>query len=139
MSSASHTPRVLIAEENLAYRRVMREALLAFRRCEVDDAASGEHAFELAMKRPYALFLLALSLPDMRGDLLDRLITKAYHRVHPETHSAPPVIYLLRPEESHEWQRLMRDARVRGHVLVPPRLDMLMNSTQGLLEPKTMM
>lgn len=136
MSSTLQPPRVLIAEENLAFRRVMREALVAFRQCEVDDASTGENAFELAMKRPYALFLFALSLPDMKGELLDRLVAKAYHRVHAETHAAPPVIYLLRMEESHEWQRLMREARNRGHVLLPPRLDMLMSATEGLLEAR---
>lgn len=134
--SVSPLPRVLIAEENLAYRRVMREALVAFRHCEVDDAANGEHAFELVLKRPYALLLFALTLPDMKGDLLDRLTAKAYPRVHPDTHAAPPVIYLLRAEETHDWQKLMRDARTRGHVLLPPRLDMLMSATSGLLEAK---
>ncbi len=129
-------PRVLLAEENLAFRRVMREALLAFRHCEVDDAGTGEHAFELAMKRPYAVFLLALSLPDMRGDLVDRLIAKAYPRVHAGTHAAPPVVYLLRSEELNDWQRLVREARTRAHVLMPPRLDMLMSATSGLLETK---
>ena len=130
-------PRVLLAEENLAYRRVMREALVAFRHCEVDDAGNGEHAFELAMKRPYTLFLFALALPDMKGDLVDRLIAKAYPRVHSGTHAAPPVVYLLRQDELNDWQRLVREARTRAHVLMPPRLDMLMSATTGLLEAKS--
>ena len=41
-------PRVLLAEESLPYRRVIREALQAFRVCEVDVAPSGERAFEMA-------------------------------------------------------------------------------------------
>jgi hypothetical protein len=114
----------------------MREALTAFRECEVDDAANGELAFELSLKRPYALFLFSLTLPDMRGDLLDALIAKAYPRVHPGTHSAPGVVFLLRPEQHHEWQNLSRSARARGHVMLPPRLDMLMNVTAGLLSPR---
>ena len=133
MDAPSAPARVLLAEENLAYRRVMREALVAFRHCEVDDAATAEHAFELAMKRPYTLFLFALTLPDMKGDFLDRLIGKAYPRVHPDTHSAPAIVYLLRSEEVHEWQRLVRDARVRGHVLLPPRLDLLMKAVESTL------
>ena len=134
--SDTAVPRVLIAEENLAYRRVMREALTAFRHCEVDDAATGELAFELSLKRPYVLFLTALSLPDIKGDLLDTLIAKAYPRVHSGTHSAPAVVFLLKSEQQHEWQRLSRSARARGHVLLPPRLDMLMNVTAGLLSPR---
>jgi hypothetical protein len=35
---ASAVPRVLLAEESLPFRRVIREALMAFRICEVDDA-----------------------------------------------------------------------------------------------------
>lgn len=130
-------PRVLIAEENLPYRRVIREALTAFRDCEVDDSPSGEHAFELAVRKRYALYVFALSLPDMKGDMLDRLLTKVVPLVHADTHAAPPVIYLLRPEEASHWQQLSRDARVRGHLTIPPRLDQLMAATANLLPPRS--
>ena len=52
----SAVPRVLLAEERLPYRRVIREALMAFRVCEVDDAPSGERAFEMALRREYCAF-----------------------------------------------------------------------------------
>ena len=42
-------PRVLLAEESLPYRSVIREALMAFRDCEVDGTSSAEHAFEMAL------------------------------------------------------------------------------------------
>lgn len=129
-------PRVLIAEEILPYRRVIREALTAFRECEVDDSPSAEHAFELAVRQRYSLYVFALSLPDMKGDMLDRLLTKVVPLVHKETHAAPPVIYLLRPEEAIHWQQLSRDARVRGHLTIPPRLDQLMAATANLLPPR---
>jgi CheY-like chemotaxis protein len=115
----------------------MREALVAFRRCEVDDAATGEQAFELALKRPYAVFLLALTLPDMAGDMLDRLLAQAYPRVHSSTHSAPPVVFLLRTEQLPQWTHLSRGARVRGHVVLPPRLDLLLSATAGILPSQT--
>ena len=60
--TAPVVPRVLLAEESLPYRRVIREALMAFRICEVDDAPSGERAFELALQREYSLFLFSLPL-----------------------------------------------------------------------------
>ena len=132
-------PRVLLVEESLPYRRVIREALMAFRHCEVDDTPSAEHAFELALQRRYALYLFAFSLPDMRGDLLDRLLAKACPLVHHGSHSAPPIIYLLKQNEATHWQELSRSARARAHVLMPPRLDMLMQATSGLLPDRNPM
>jgi CheY-like chemotaxis protein len=133
----SPPPRVLLAEESLPFRRVIREALTSFMHCEVDDASTAEHAFELGLQRRYALYLFAFSLPDMRGDLLDRLLARAGPLVHRGTHASPPVIYLLRAEEATQWQELSRHARVRGSVSMPPRLDMLIRATAGILPPKT--
>ncbi len=129
-------PRVLLAEESLPFRRVIREALTSFLHCEVDDASTGEHAFQLGLQRRYALYLFAFSLPDMRGDLLDRLLAAVGPRVHPGTHASPPLIYLMKPDESGHWQELARNARVRAPVSMPPRLDVLIKATAGILEPK---
>jgi CheY-like chemotaxis protein len=126
-------PRVLLAEASLPYRRVIREALTAFRHCEIDDSPSAEHAFQLGLQRRYSLYLFSLTLPDMKGDLLDRLLSVAAPKVHTGTHAAPPIIYLLRQEEASQWQDLSRHARVRGHVFLPPRLDQLMQTTEALL------
>ena len=129
----SDVPRVLLAEESLPYRRVIREALTAFRHCEVDDTPSAEHAFQTALQQRHVLYIFALTLPDMRGDLLDRLLSVAAPRVHAGTHAAPPVIFLLRPDEITQWQALSRHARVRGHLFIPPRLDQLLQVTGSLL------
>ncbi len=129
-------PRVLLVEESLPYRRVIREALSSFRHCEIDDTPSGEHAFEMALRRPYSLFLFSLPLPDLAGDLLDRLIVKAYPIAHPGTHTAPPIIYLIRPGEQTRYEQLKRDARVRGSLEFPPRLDKLLALTSSLLPEK---
>jgi CheY-like chemotaxis protein len=125
--------RVLLAEESLPYRRVIREALSAFRLCEVDDTPSGEHAFEMALRRPYSLFIFAMPLPDLAGDLLDRLLCKAYPLAHPRTHAAPPVIYLTRPTDMPRFEQMKRDVRVRGSLSFPPRLDALLALTAPLL------
>jgi len=129
----SEIPRVLLAVESLPYRRLIREALTAFRHCEVDDTPSGEHAFEIGLQRRHSLYLFALTLPDMRGELLDRLLSKAGPLVHEGLHAAPPVIYLLNPEEATQWQDLARHARVRGHLFLPPRLDQLLQAIASLL------
>lgn len=126
-------PRVLLAEESLPFRRVIREALTAFRVCEVDDAPSGERAFEMALRRKYSLFLFSLPLPDMTGDMLDRLLSTAYPLVHAAVHTAPPVIFLIRPTDSMRFDELKRDVRVRGSMPLPPKLDVLLSLTSKLL------
>ncbi|MEZ5384588.1 MAG: hypothetical protein R3F13_03645 [Prosthecobacter sp.] len=126
-------PRVLLAVESLPFRRVIREALTAFRVCEVDDAPSAERAFEMALRREYSLFLFSLPLPDMRGDLLDRLLSTAYPLVHAAAHAAPPVVFLLGPGDAMQFQGLQRDVRVRGSLPLPPKLDVLLSLTAKLL------
>lgn len=133
----SPVPRVLLAEESLPFRRVIREALMAFRVCEVDDAPSGERAFEMALRREYSLFLFSLPLPDIPGDMLDRLLREAYPRVHAAAHAAPPVIFLIRPADAMRFQQLQRDVRVRGSMPLPPKLDVLLALTARLLPERT--
>ncbi len=126
-------PAVLLAEESLPYRRVIREALMAFHECEVYDTPSGEHAFEVALRRPCALFIFSLTLPDMAGDLLDRMVARAYPLAHPKLMVAPPIIYLARSADSLRVQALQRDARFRGSLAFPPKLDALLALTERLL------
>ncbi len=126
-------PRVLLAEESLPFRRVIREALMAFRVCEVDDAPSGERAFEMALRREYSLFLFSLPLPDLAGDMLDRLLSTAYPLAHPGSHTAPPVIFLMRSTDTMRFEELKRDVRVRGSMPLPPKLDVLLSLTASLL------
>lgn len=126
-------PRVLIAEESLPFRRVIREALMAFRVCEVDDAPSAERAFEMALRREYSLFLFSLPLPDMSGEMLDRLLSTAYPLVHAASHAPPPVIFLIRPTDAMRFRELQRDVRVRGSMPLPPKLDVLLSLTAKLL------
>lgn len=132
-SNPSAPPRVLLVEESLPFRRVIREALTAFRHCEVDDTQSGEHAFEMALRREYALFIFSMPLPDIAGDLLDRLILKAYPLAHRQARTAPPIIYLTRPADMDRFEALKRDVRVRGSLSFPPRLDQLLALTGSLL------
>ncbi len=133
LPSASAPLRVLLAEESLPFRRLIREALVSFRGCQVDETPSAERAFEMALSRPYQLFIFALTLPDMSGILLDRLLSRAYPLAHPGSHTAPPLIFMVRHEESATHPNLTRNARVRGVLPYPPKLDLLLALTMGLL------
>lgn len=126
-------PRVLLAEESLPVRRLIREALQSFRCCEVDETPSAERAFELGLARTYHLLIFSLGLPDFDGLLLDRLLNRAYPLAHPGNHTAPPVIFLIREGDAASHPRLGQEARVRGLLPCPPRLDTLLAMTSGLL------
>lgn len=130
------TARVLVADASLPNRRLIRELLTAFRSCEVDDAASAEHAFERVLQREYALFIFALTLPDVNGVLLDRLLAKVYPRIHSQALTAPPVVFLVRTDENAAFREVERDARVRGSVPLPLNLDALMTAAGGVLPAK---
>ena len=87
----------------------------------------------MALRREYSLFLFSLPLPDMTGDMLDRLLSKAYPMVHAGVHASPPVIYLIQPTDTQRFQELQRDVRVRGSIPLPPKLDVLLAVTAALL------
>lgn len=111
----------------------MREALTAFRQCEVDDAPCGERAFEMALRRPYDLFLFGIELPDLPGDQADRLLSHAYPLAHPGRHTAPPIIFLTAKPDSSRSQELRSHARVLGVLQMPPKIDQLLALTQRIL------
>ncbi len=136
-TAAMVTARVLVVDASLPNRRLIREALTAFLNCEVDDAATAEHACERALQREYVLFIFAICLPDMSGTLLDRVLARIYPRLHTGTHTAPPVIFLVRGEDATAYHEISRDARVRGSVPLPLNLDTLMNITSNLLPART--
>jgi CheY-like chemotaxis protein len=129
-------PRVLLAEASLPMRRVMREAMTAFRQCEVDDAPSGERAFELALQRPYELFLFSLELADLNGDQLDRLLAQAYPLAHLGRHTSPPVIFLASNATHPSLAPLRTNARVLGILSLPPKIDQILSLTQRILPPR---
>lgn len=69
----------------------------------------------------------------MSGMMLDRLIAKAYPLTHRGSHTAPPVIFLARPEDGSALAAHQRDVRLRGTLSYPPKLDALLTLTSGLL------
>src|SRR5271169_5295080 len=58
--------RILVVDDDVQIRRVLRAALSAAR-YEVDTAASGEESLEMMKDRQYHLVLLDLSMPGVDG------------------------------------------------------------------------
>jgi DNA-binding response OmpR family regulator len=49
--------RILIVDDEVAFLRIMREALAASLGCEIDTSPKPEYGFELALKEKYDLFI----------------------------------------------------------------------------------
>ena len=58
--------RILVVDDDVQIRRVLRATLIAAR-YEVDTAASGEESLEMMKDRKYHLVLLDLSMPGWTG------------------------------------------------------------------------
>jgi hypothetical protein len=56
--------------------------------------------------------------------------------VHANVITAPPVVFLVRPEDAATFRVAQSDARVRGQVPLPLNLDALMNTAGTVLPAK---
>src|ERR1043165_4173784 len=96
--------RFLMVDDDVALLRVVREALVATLKCEVDTSPKPEYAFELALKKKYDLFIFDFQMPMIDGAMLFFLIGKVYTNIQP-IRELPP----LRSEE----RRVGKECRSR--------------------------
>ena len=78
-----------MVDDDVALLRVVREALVATLKCEVDTSPKPEYGFELALKRNYDLMIFDFSMPLIDGTLLFLLISKAYENSSPARRMPP--------------------------------------------------
>ena len=114
----------------------MRESLKSFCVCEVVATPNAVHAFELALQREYAFFVFGLHLQDLNGEMLYELISKAYKFAHGGSKLAPAVLYVGAEADSMRSDELLRDARVKGLLMKPIRIERLLEKAQTVLEEK---
>ncbi|MCF6314136.1 MAG: hypothetical protein L3J39_16935 [Verrucomicrobiales bacterium] len=122
----ANSERVLVVHHAGPTLRLIREALQAFTQAEVDTTPDALYGFEMALKRPYKLFIFCLSLPSIDGELLYELVDKAYGHCHAGVRATPAVIYIVEKGQNMQHQELMRDARVRGLLSKPLNIDRLL-------------
>lgn len=130
---------MLVAHEDVASMRLIRDALLGFMRCEVDSCLSGDSAFERCLQRRYRLLFLSLHLPLLPGELVYELLGKVHHYGHLPAHgrTAPPVIFIGETSDRPRAEELARDVRVKGVLLKPLRIDRILERAKLVLEEKS--
>ena len=126
---AAEPKRILMVDDDVALLRVVREALVASLRCEVDTSPKPEYAFELALKKKYDLLIFDFQMPMIDGAMLFALIGKVYNHVNPPL-PVPPLILVSGKGDEERAQELMRDVGVRGFVAKPFAMNRLMEKVR---------
>lgn len=140
MPATAAARSILVVDDEVDILRFLRETLGAFTTCAVDTSPSSEYAFELALKKPYDLFLFDFSMPVIDGALLHQLIRKTY-QLGPWSppRALPPLILLSGHGEKPRAQKLLHEPGVRGLLAKPFSIDRLLAKVElclpGVLVP----
>ena len=129
-NSKQELSRILAVHEDVGTLRLLRETLENFTSCKVDTTPNAEYAFELALQRPYNLFIFGLGLPVIKGELLYSLLVKVLASCHREIKSCPGVIYIADPEHSGIAETLYREARVKGVLGRPLSIERIVSTVK---------
>ena len=117
--------RILMVDDEVALRRIVREALTSCLRCEVDTSPKPEYGFELALKKTYDLFIFDFSMPMIDGAMLFFLIGKVYNNVEPPR-VVPPLLLVSGKAEEERAQELLKEPGVHGLIAKPFAINRLL-------------
>ena len=116
--SAGESKLILFVDDDVALLRIMREALTASLRCEVDTSPRPEYGFELALKKSYDLFIFDFQMPMIDGAMLFFLIGKVYFNSKPPR-NIPPLLLVSGKADEERAQELLKEPGVAGLIAKP--------------------
>lgn len=122
--------RILMVDDDVALLRIVREALAATLKCEIDTSPTPEYAFELALKKKYDLFIFDFQMPMIDGAMLFFLIGKVYQSIEP-IRDVPPLILASGKAEEARAQELLKEPGVAGLVPKPFVINRLVEKIKG--------
>jgi DNA-binding response OmpR family regulator len=122
--------RILIVDDDVALLRIMREALTACLRCEIDASPKPEYGFELALKKTYDLFIFDFSMPMIDGAMLFFLIGKVYNSISPPR-IVPPLLLVSGKAEEQRAQELLKEPGVAGLIAKPFAINRLLDKIKA--------
>ena len=121
-----------MVDDDVALLRVVREALVASMKSEIDTSPTPEYAFELAIKKKYDLFIFDFQMPMIDGAMLFFLIGKVYQNIEP-IREVPPLILVSGKAEEKRAQELMKEPGVAGMVAKPFAINRLLDKIKECL------
>src|SRR4029077_651719 len=129
---AAEPKRILMVDDDVAFLRVVREALMASLQCEVDTSPKPEYAFELALKKKYDLFIFDFQMPMIDGAMLFFLIGKVYQNVEP-IREVPRLILVSGQADEKRAQELLKEPGVAGLIAKPFAINRLLDKIKECL------
>lgn len=126
--------RILVAHPVSSTMRLIRETLGNFTSARVDSTSDALRAFELALQKPYRLFLFAIDLGKLDGPLLYELISTTYSTGHGAKDMAPGVVFIREKDDPKLPDELSRDARVKDVLTKPLRIERFLEAIGGSVE-----
>lgn len=121
--------RILMVDDDVALLRIVREALRAVLRCEVDTSPQPEYGFELELKKKYDLLIFDFQMPMIDGEMLFFLIEKVYSNAAPPR-VVPPLILISGKADEARAQELLKEPGVRGLLAKPFAINRLLEKIQ---------
>jgi DNA-binding response OmpR family regulator len=118
--------RILIVDDDVGLLRILREALTACLRCEIDTSPKPEYGFELALKKTYDVFIFDFSMPMIDGAMLFFLIGKVYNNASPPR-VVPPLLLVSGKAEEERAQDLLKEPGVVGLIAKPFGINRLLD------------
>jgi CheY-like chemotaxis protein len=128
--------KVLLVHPDSAIARLVRETLETFCDCQVEATTASVAGYERALQRDYRLYLFALRMEPLDGPLLYELISTA-HQYAQTDRATPAVIFLCEAADLARQEALLRDARVKGLILTPPKIGQLLEKVAMILPNKS--
>jgi len=116
--SGAGTKLILVVDDEVPLLRIMREALTASIRCEVDTSPKPEYGFELALRKHYDLFIFDFQMPMIDGAMLFFLIGKVYQHSQPPR-ELPPLLLVSGRGDEKRAQELLKEPGVAGLLAKP--------------------
>jgi DNA-binding NtrC family response regulator len=115
--------RVLVSHHDTGTLRLLRDSVSNLLNIGIDTSPSSEYAYEMAIKRPYSLFIFGLYMPNLNGVLLYDLLYKVYPSLYDGIRKCPAVIFIGEEEDIKTAGQIKRDARVKDILIRPLSID----------------
>ncbi len=132
MADAPAAKRILMVDDDVSLLRIVREALTTVLVCEVDTSPDPTYGFELALKKPFDLFIFDFSMPMIDGAMLFFLVGKVYEHGN-RSRLTPPLILISGRGDEKRAQELLKEPGVRGLLPKPFSINRLVEKVKQCL------
>ncbi|MDF1756097.1 MAG: response regulator [Verrucomicrobiales bacterium] len=127
-------PRILVVHDAASTYRLVEETFGNFTKAKVDSTSDVLNAFELAIRRDYQLFIIALSLPGMSGNLFYEMVSRGYATGLGNRKLAPAVVFVRGESDPLPSEDLIRDVRVKAVWTKPLNIERMLDSVSTVIE-----